>query len=538
MSRRVAAVLAVPLAVAAVGVAVSVVDSERAAAPAPENVLVVQANLQEAIRPADVRDHRDVDNFVAALAKRVPGAPDAVLLAEVLGPGARRVATRMGTTFGQPYRVAVEPGREAFAPDGSVRETAIVVNTRTLSVERDSSGFERVQSEDQAYATVRQAGSDRRLRLVAGHIGGDPAVAAERFHELGRDGDATPVLGVDLRLARCVLATEDQPVDCAPQPFWTTLTGRYAYTDAAFERGLEQDRRHSGYLLTPGAVDSARIDTGSPPGCKEAFDSGRSASAPGECRASYYADAPFTWATIGAPEPVRRAVLPREVTLDHCEFGTRVAAVVARVANRTGEPVTDEVTATASEPVAVEPARSTVTAPAGSAEQVVLTVTAPQQAPPGRHVVTVSIGGSRTEVPVVVPDGECTEPRVYASSFNAGHPPENAIDGDIATFWHTEWSPPDPLPQSITLNLGTAKSVSSLSYQPRFDGNLNGTIRDYVVYVSQDGRGYTEVARGTWVTDARRKTVTFPATQARYVKLEALSASGGSYASAAEVAAE
>jgi len=56
-----------------------------------------------------------------------------------------------------------------------------------------------------------------------------------------------------------------------------------------------------------------------------------------------------------------------------------------------------------------------------------------------------------------------------------------------------------------------------------------------VVHVSADGRTYTEVARGTWVTDARLKTVTFPPVEARCVRLEALSASGGSYASAAEV---
>jgi F5/8 type C domain len=537
MSRRVAAVLAAPLVVAAVSVAASVVDS---GAPRPESaeVLVVQANLQEAMRPSDVRDQRDVDNFVAALAKRAPGAPDALLLAEVLGPGARRVANRMSATFGVPYRVVVEPGQEAFAPDGSVRETAIVINTHTLSVVSNGSGFRRVQSEDQAYATVRQAGSERRLRLVAGHVGGDPAVAAEEFHELGADGDATPVLGVDLRLARCVLATSDQSVDCAPQPFWTALTSRHAYTDAAFERGLAQHLPHSGYVLTSGAVTSAEVDSGSPSGCKEAFDSGRSGSASRECQAGYYADSPFTLATVGEPEPVRRVVLPREVRLDHCEFGTRVAAVVARVANRTGAEVSEEVTASAAGPVVVEPVQGTLTAPPGEARQVVLRVTAPQQASPGRHVVTVQIGEARTEVPVVVPDGECAEPEVYASSFNAGHPPENAIDGDIATFWHSEWSPPAPLPQSITLNLGETTSVSKLNYQPRFDGNLNGTIRDHVVYVSQDGRAYTEVTRGTWVTDARLKTATFPATQARYVKLEALSASGGSYASGAEISVE
>ncbi|HEX2130367.1 MAG TPA: discoidin domain-containing protein [Actinophytocola sp.] len=538
-NRALLAVLVVPLVVAVVTTAASFVDSASPPPVRPREVLVVQANLQDAIRPADVRDKRDVDNFVDRLAERVPAAPDAVLLAEVLGPGARRVAARLSREFGDRYRAVVAPGNRAFAPDGSVRETAIVINTRTLEADRRASGYHRVQSEDQAYATVRQVRSDLRLRLVAGHIGGDPAVAAEEFHALGRDDDAVPVLGVDLRLARCVLAAEPQPVDCAPQPFWSTLTDTYAYTDAAYERSLAQEHRYSGYLFTPGAVTSAYVDEDyavpEAAACKDAYDAGRSGRTEGACRARYYADSPFTWATVGEPEPVRRTVLPGELVLDRCEFGTRVAAIVARVANRTGEEVTEPVTAAASAPLTVEPAQSAITVPAGEARRAALRVTAPRQAPPGTYEVTVRVGSSSTVVPVVVPDGPCVEPAVYASSFNPGRPPEYAIDGDISTFWHSEWSPPTPLPQSITLNLGEPTAVSELRYQPRFDGNLNGTIKDYVVYVSTDGQTFTEVTSGTWTADAREKSVTFPRTQARYVRLEAHSASGGSYASAAEV---
>jgi hypothetical protein len=45
------------------------------------------------------------------------------------------------------------------------------------------------------------------------------------------------------------------------------------------------------------------------------------------------------------------------------------------------------------------------------------------------------------------------------------------------------------------------------------------------------------VAAGVWDRDARLKTATFPAVEARYVRVEALTASGGNYASAAEVTA-
>ncbi|MGP3913056.1 discoidin domain-containing protein [Nonomuraea sp. 10N515B] len=110
-----------------------------------------------------------------------------------------------------------------------------------------------------------------------------------------------------------------------------------------------------------------------------------------------------------------------------------------------------------------------------------------------------------------------------------------AVDGDIATFWHSEYSPPTPLPQSITLNLGEVKRVGKVDYQPRFDGNLNGTLLDYKVYVSADGQSFTEVAVGTWAGDARLKTATFTPVDARYVRLEGHRALGGSYLSAAEV---
>ncbi|WP_223166359.1 discoidin domain-containing protein [Nonomuraea sp. SYSU D8015] len=126
---------------------------------------------------------------------------------------------------------------------------------------------------------------------------------------------------------------------------------------------------------------------------------------------------------------------------------------------------------------------------------------------------------------------------MYATSFHAGTGPERAIDGDIATFWHSEYTPPTPLPQSITLNLGAVGRVGKIEYQPRFDGNLNGTILDYKVYVSADGQAFTEVAAGTWAGDARLKTAAFAAVDARYVRLEGHRALGGSYLSAAEATA-
>ncbi|MFI6599423.1 discoidin domain-containing protein [Nonomuraea sp. NPDC050536] len=148
----------------------------------------------------------------------------------------------------------------------------------------------------------------------------------------------------------------------------------------------------------------------------------------------------------------------------------------------------------------------------------------------------VRIGTETTELPVTVTES-CTEPKVYATSFHPGFGPERAVDGDISTFWHSEYDPVTPLPQSITLNLEEVRTVSALTYQPRFDGNLNGTILAYNVYVSTDGQAFTQVATGTWAADARLKTAAFPAISARYVRLEGTKGNGGQYLSASEIAA-
>jgi hypothetical protein len=208
------------------------------------------------------------------------------------------------------------------------------------------------------------------------------------------------------------------------------------------------------------------------------------------------------------------------------------------VVNDTDEAVTEAVSAAAPAPLTATPAQDAVEVPPGEARNVAVRIQAPRgSTPTGTYEVTVRVGPLTRTIPVRVPEA-CIEPAVYATSFHAGFEPEKAIDGDIATFWHSEYSPPTPLPQSLTLNLGEPRTVSRLTYQPRFDGNLNGTITAYTISVSEDGETFTQVASGSWAADARLKTATFAPVAARYVRLEATAAHNGSYASAAEVAVE
>lgn len=131
-----------------------------------------------------------------------------------------------------------------------------------------------------------------------------------------------------------------------------------------------------------------------------------------------------------------------------------------------------------------------------------------------------------------VPQSQMTA--TASSTYGPGHEPCRAVDGQDATFWHSAPGSTGPLPATLTLDLGGKYDVNRLSYLTRQDGNPNGHITKYNVYVSSDGESFDKVAGGSWADDASRKTVTWPGTNARYVRLEAVSGHAG-VAAAADV---
>ena len=122
-----------------------------------------------------------------------------------------------------------------------------------------------------------------------------------------------------------------------------------------------------------------------------------------------------------------------------------------------------------------------------------------------------------------------------ASSANAGYPASNAVDGDLTTLWHSQFSPVhDPLPISYTVDLKSVQTVTGLTYQPRLDGDLTGTITGYTIETSTDGVTFTAAGPpGAWDQDSTLKSVSVRPVSARYVRLTATAAVNG-YASAAE----
>lgn len=62
---------------------------------------------------------------------------------------------------------------------------------------------------------------------------------------------------------------------------------------------------------------------------------------------------------------------------------------------------------------------------------------------------------------------------------------ENAIDGQTANFWHTQWGSASPgYPHRLVLDLGKSKSLSGFDYVPRQGNNATGRIKTYRIYVA------------------------------------------------------
>lgn len=123
---------------------------------------------------------------------------------------------------------------------------------------------------------------------------------------------------------------------------------------------------------------------------------------------------------------------------------------------------------------------------------------------------------------------------------------EDAIDGDLSTYWHTAWSSgTSSLPAYVTIDLGKSYDVDGLSYTPR-QSNQNGLIKDYEIYVTEENPAGVPTgipaASGTFpnVLQAGSRDATIvelaePAT-GRYVTLVAKSTlAGNAFAGAAEL---
>ena len=112
------------------------------------------------------------------------------------------------------------------------------------------------------------------------------------------------------------------------------------------------------------------------------------------------------------------------------------------------------------------------------------------------------------------------------------------VDGDPSTIWHTMYSITlAKYPHWVDFDAGKQKVIKGFTYLARQDGSLNGCIKDYEIYVSNDNKNWGEpVAKGSFEKTAKLQKVMFgKPVKARYVRLRALNEqSDQDYASGAE----
>ena len=115
------------------------------------------------------------------------------------------------------------------------------------------------------------------------------------------------------------------------------------------------------------------------------------------------------------------------------------------------------------------------------------------------------------------------------SSENAAA--QNAIDGDLTTIWHTQYSgTPGKAPFSVTVDMGEEHPVCGFLAMPRTDNNsTNGLVREFLLEVSTDAKNWQLVSGSSWMPYGAE--VYFPTVKARYFRFTSLS---GTYASVAE----
>lgn len=121
-----------------------------------------------------------------------------------------------------------------------------------------------------------------------------------------------------------------------------------------------------------------------------------------------------------------------------------------------------------------------------------------------------------------------------AENGNAG---SLAVDGNVNTFWHTEYSPTTVgFPHWAIVDLGSEQYINGFTYYPRQDGEANGRIGDWKVETSPDSNTWTTQGTGSWLDDASMKQVGFNAVTVRYVRITATSEAGnrGPWTSASE----
>lgn len=124
------------------------------------------------------------------------------------------------------------------------------------------------------------------------------------------------------------------------------------------------------------------------------------------------------------------------------------------------------------------------------------------------------------------------------SSQQGGNEATKAIDNNTSTFWHTQWSPSTPThPHQLVIDMAKKYTVKAILYTARGDGNENGMVKDYEVYLSTDNKTWKLAVSGQFAKTTAQQTATLKTPiEARYMKFVAKSEiNNNAWASASEI---
>ncbi len=128
---------------------------------------------------------------------------------------------------------------------------------------------------------------------------------------------------------------------------------------------------------------------------------------------------------------------------------------------------------------------------------------------------------------------------VSVDSYQGGNDAKYAIDNNLNTFWHTAWGANEPrCPHTIVIDMIKIYNVTGVTYSARQDGNANGMVKDYEIYLSTDGKTWgSPVASGQFKNTTAQQVATLSkAVPGRYIKLVAKSeVNNNAWSSAAEI---
>ena len=96
-----------------------------------------------------------------------------------------------------------------------------------------------------------------------------------------------------------------------------------------------------------------------------------------------------------------------------------------------------------------------------------------------------------------------------ADSFEVGFEAANVLDGSPSTLWHTAWRSEVPdYPHSLEVQLASPLKMKGFTMLPRQDGNPNGRIAQYEIYVSDEADEQGElVAKGSLSDEATEQQI-------------------------------